>query len=135
MKLPITENTPFIRTDFSNNKIWEEIKMIIKTPSEEGFLAYISIIEDKTFENIDFLNSIDFRSENCNQAILVIADEITFKQAEITFLVINLLDTQKKSFRVIPSQLWAVENNLSIANMDFEDFYNLDDSEVVFRGF
>ena len=42
---------------------------------------------------------------------------------------------QIKSYRAIPSVIQAIENNLSIANMDFEDFANAVDRDGVFRGF
>jgi hypothetical protein len=32
------------------------------------------------------------------------------------------------------SQIWEVENNLSIANMDFNDFFNAVDKKGVYRG-
>jgi hypothetical protein len=35
----------------------------------------------------------------------------------------------------LPSQIQAIENNLSIANMDFEDFADSVDADGVFRGF
>jgi hypothetical protein len=37
--------------------------------------------------------------------------------------------------RTIPSEMWGIENNLSISNMDFEDFSNVVDEDGVFRGF
>jgi hypothetical protein len=38
-------------------------------------------------------------------------------------------------FRVIPSELWGPENNLSIANLDFDEFANNAGSDGIFRGF
>nr|WP_145084553.1 hypothetical protein [Anatilimnocola aggregata] len=40
-----------------------------------------------------------------------------------------------KTYRVIPSELYAIENNLSIGNMDFDEFANAVDMDSVFRGF
>lgn len=37
-------------------------------------------------------------------------------------LVIDLGEERGRSFRAIPSALQSVENNLSIANLDFVDF-------------
>ena len=39
------------------------------------------------------------------------------------------------TFRCVPSAVQAVENNLSIANMDFEEFAGAVDEDGVFRGF
>ena len=41
----------------------------------------------------------------------------------------------ERTIRVIPSELWSVENNLSLANMDFEEFAAAAGTEGVFRGF
>jgi hypothetical protein len=38
-------------------------------------------------------------------------------------------------FRAIPSTVQSIENNLSIANMDFEEFAESVDADGVFRGF
>jgi hypothetical protein len=40
-----------------------------------------------------------------------------------------------RSFRVMPAALWGVENNLAIANMDFEEFAHAVDEDGIFRGF
>lgn len=39
------------------------------------------------------------------------------------------------TFRAIPSTIQSIENNLSIANMDFEDFRTAVGTDGVFRGF
>jgi hypothetical protein len=36
---------------------------------------------------------------------------------------------------VIAPQLWAVENNLNLSNLDWEDFADAVDDDGVFRGF
>jgi len=50
-------------------------------------------------------------------------------------LVVDLYSDPGRSFRVIPSELWGVENNLSLANIDFEEFADAVDRDGVFRGF
>jgi hypothetical protein len=43
--------------------------------------------------------------------------------------------TDIKTFRAIPSTIQSIENNLSIANMDFEEFAHSVDVDGVFRSF
>jgi hypothetical protein len=38
-------------------------------------------------------------------------------------------------FRCISSELWGVDNNLNISNMDWEDFAGAAGKDGVFRGF
>jgi hypothetical protein len=40
-----------------------------------------------------------------------------------------------RSFRALPSTIQSIENNLTIANMDFEDFRNAVHQDGIFRGF
>jgi hypothetical protein len=46
-----------------------------------------------------------------------------------------LYEEPGRTFRVIPSEMWSVENNLSVANMDFYEFADNVDLDGVFRGF
>lgn len=54
---------------------------------------------------------------------------------ENTILCVDLAEHYGDQFRVVPSELWAVANNLFIVNMEFEDFAKAVDSNGVFRGF
>ena len=39
-----------------------------------------------------------------------------------------------RTFRVIPSKMWSVENNLSMANADWEDFMDYVEADGIYRG-
>jgi len=58
---------------------------------------------------------------------------MTLSAAEHLVLCISLHG--EGSFRVPPNELWSVENNLSLANMDFEEFAEAVDTDGVYRGF
>ncbi len=45
------------------------------------------------------------------------------------------IDMPHDIFRVIPEALWSAENNLSIANMGFEEFVEATGAEGIYRGF
>jgi hypothetical protein len=47
----------------------------------------------------------------------------------------DLCNRRGRTFRAIPSQIQGIENNLSIANMDFYEFADWVDEDGVFRGF
>jgi len=54
--------------------------------------------------------------------------------------VVNLYDYRAgprsgDTFRVIPSEMWSVQNNLSLANMDWAEFADSTDEDGIFRGF
>jgi hypothetical protein len=56
-------------------------------------------------------------------------------QGEHLLLVVDLYAERGREFRAEPSQIQGIENNLSIANMDFAEFADNCDPEGVFRGF
>ena len=56
-------------------------------------------------------------------------------QPDHPVLVVDLSEEAGRTFRVIPSEAWGVENNLRLANMDFADFADAVDDGGVFRGF
>ena len=66
---------------------------------------------------------------------MFVVDKITLSHPDNPILVIDLIGEPGRTFRVIPSAMWGVENNLSIANMDFADFADHTDSDGIFRDF
>jgi hypothetical protein len=53
-------------------------------------------------------------------------------QPEHPLLVVDLL--KERGRRAVASQVPSIDNNLSISNMDFEEFAELVDDAGVFRG-
>jgi hypothetical protein len=47
----------------------------------------------------------------------------------------DLYDERGRTFRTIPSEVCAIQNNLSIYNLDFADFADAVDNDGIFRGF
>ena len=133
-RLPNLEDTLLVRTDFSDDFLWNKICEEINNPEAE-YNAYVEFINDKEFDNLSSEEIILRLPKNFEHVILLIADSDTFKNSEHTILCIDLYDEIGKKFRVIISELWSVENNLSIANMDFCDFFNATDNDNIFRGF
>jgi len=129
------KNPPFIRTDFSDEKAWRELLAAVRVESEDGFLANISVVDYPLFDGIaadDLAQSVEKREPH--HAVMFIADQLTLTHADRPILCIPPSQPQK-AFRVIPSQLWGVENNLTLANMDWEDFSGCVDADGIFRGF
>jgi len=66
---------------------------------------------------------------------MFVVDHTTMTHEEHPVVVLDLWREPGRTFRVIPSQVWSVENNLSIANMDFFEFANNVGDDGIFRGF
>ena len=128
-----TEYTPLVRTDFSSPSAWRDVVDAVSRDWEDGFRAQISIVDDPAYdgwtaERLAGLPRAKYPT------ILLVADGVTMTHPERLVLCLELPSAQK-SFRVVLPQLWSVENNLSLANLDFDDFAGAVDGEGVYRGF
>jgi hypothetical protein len=135
--LPDTPEALVLRTDFSDDATWRAVCEASSAPSPgDGFLANLTFVEDRAFEAAavaDLLAAAAAASQY--RTFMFVADGVTMREAEHPVLVIVLADQPGRSFRVIPSEMWSVENNLSLANMDFDEFADAVDAAGIFRGF
>lgn len=134
LHIPRTSNTPFVRTDFSSEPIWQQIVDAVGRESPDGFRAYISIVNDAALSGADAGELIRLAARDAAHRLLLVADSTTMSHDERPILCIDLLSAES-TIRVVPSALWSIENNLSLANMDFEDFAEATDHDGIFRGF
>ncbi len=132
----VTSNAPLIRTDFTNNVVWQKIVDATAVASREGFLPSLSIVNDRNFSGTSAEHLAALVSKASEYAVLFVVDQMTIAHYDHPILCIKLPDPgPRKSIRVTPAELWCVENNLSLANMDFQDFANAADADGIFRGF
>jgi len=134
MHLPTGPATPLIRTDFSDDEIWQRIVGAATQSSPDGFKANLTVVDDRAFENAESDQLAALAESTTEHALLVVADDETMKNPELALLCLDPLQPGGV-FRVVPEHLWSVESNVSIANMDFSDFASAADPDGVFRGF
>jgi hypothetical protein len=135
--LPRLNSSLLIRTDFSNGDAWQKISDEARRENEDGFRAYLEPVSDPAFDGLTWEAVRAAVPANENGArVLFIADNVTLILPDRPLLVVDLqADTGGPPFRCIPPELWGVENNLNIANIDWEDFASAVDESGVFRGF
>jgi hypothetical protein len=131
---PDSEYPLLIRTDFSSNTAWETIKTKVTSPDNE-YEAVITFIDDRRFESLALEQLPSFETEQDKHDFVFIADSLSMHDKENTILCVDLAEDYGKSFRVIPSMLWAVANNLFITNMEFNEFAKAVDVNGIFKGF
>jgi hypothetical protein len=68
-------------------------------------------------------------------AVLFVAGSRALTSPDHPILIVDLRPTDEPPFRCIPSELWGVDNNLNLANMDWREFVAAVDDDGVFRGF
>jgi hypothetical protein len=65
----------------------------------------------------------------------MIVDDVAVRSPGHPILVVDLWREPGREFRAVPAAVQSIENNLSIANMDFAEFADAVDEDGVFRGF
>ena len=133
-RLPDTTDALVLRTDFSNEVAWADTWRAIESPSS-GFKAYVEFVSDSEFENATVDELVYANASSNYRSYMFVVDSVTLTNPEQPVLVIDLVDEPGRTFRVIPSEMWGVENNLSIANLDFAEFAESADDDGIFRGF
>ena len=133
-QIPETEDSLVLRTDFSNSKAWQSVCASIEKPVGE-FRAYVDFIDDPQYDKLSPEQILSLIPENSDRTFIFIVDDVTITHKEHPVLVLDLYDEPGRTFRVIPSEMWSVENNLSISNMDFEEFADEVDEDGILRGF
>jgi hypothetical protein len=132
--IPRTEHAAVIRTDFSDDAAWKAVCEAIVKPAS-GFRAYVDFISDPAFSGLDVEKLLASVPEKYRHSFLFVVDGMALTHPEHPILVVDLYGERGRAFRVIPSEMWGIENNLSIANMDFFEFADAVDRDGIFRGF
>ena len=135
LELPASDQTLLLRSDYSDQPAWVEFCRLVQAPYEEGFRAYVTFIDNPVLSGRALEELIAVAESSGYQSFFLVADHEAVSNPEHPILAIDLHEQRGRAFRVIPAQLWAVENNLSLANMEFSSFADAADSDGVFRGF
>jgi hypothetical protein len=133
--LPATDAALLLRTDFSSDAEWAALCEAVQKPSDEGFAAMVACVSDVAYDGLTVDQMVALTPADGGRGFAFIADQTTFSTAERPVLVVDLYDKPGRTFRVIPREMWGVENNLSLANMDYDEFADSVDRDGIFRGF
>jgi hypothetical protein len=132
--LPDSNDALVVRIDFSDDAAWARVRTEIEAPAGE-FRAYVSFVSDPAFAGLSISALTSIAQRGPYRSFMFIVDRLSLTEPEHPILVLDLADKPGRTFRVVPREIWGVENNLSIANMDFEEFADSADADGVFRGF
>ncbi|MFK4546505.1 hypothetical protein RKD29_006101 [Streptomyces tendae] len=134
-QLPCALEALVVRTDFSTDSAWDAVREALSSPSEDGFLPNVALVDDRQYEGLAPGQVRDLIPAGYQHPLVVLADSATVASAERPLLVADLRAERRCWVRVAAAQLWSIENNLSGANMDFDEFAHAVDDDGVFRGF
>jgi hypothetical protein len=128
-------DSALVRTDYSDQAAWSSLISAVRAETDDGFRAFLDVIEDRDFDGLDAAAVRASVTEEYEDSFLIVADHAAMAEPDHALLVIDLLDEPGRSFRAIPAAIQAIQNHLSIANMDFSDFADSVDADGVFRSF
>jgi len=142
IELPEIMIVPVLRTDFGDDRAWRVLKDELMLPTPEGS-GYVATVE--FFDRPDLSGFSPARLEaevprrypsSCEYCFLIVVDRLAISDPEHPVLLIDLNENEPEPFfRAVPREISAIEVNLSIGHMAFDDFARNADPDGVFRGF
>ncbi|MCZ4499551.1 MAG: hypothetical protein JWQ74_2104 [Marmoricola sp.] len=131
---------PFVRTDFSDDDGWARV--VAAATATQGldaeepgdFEANIEPISDPQYDGLSPAALADGAPEDYIGFVFLV-DATSYASDELTVVVVDLDEEPGRSFRTVVGEVSAIEANLSLANMDFEDWADSVDGDGVFRAF
>ncbi len=122
-----------MRTGFGNPGRWDAMCAQIATENADGFRAYVQLVDaDRWLGELPETVTAAAKSGPAAAAVLFIADDVALNTEGFAVIAIDLVGPGTP-FRVSAAALWAVENNLNLANLSWEDFEDDLDDDGVFR--
>jgi hypothetical protein len=101
------------------------------TPNEDDFLANVHFVDDPSHRE---LTAEQLAALAPAESLLIVADRAAVTSPGKPLLVIHLTEQGTDELRLIAEELWSIENNISLGNMDWESFADSVDHDGVFRG-
>lgn len=132
MSLPTSENGLLIRTDFSDRTAWDKLIAAAREPGD--ILFNMEVVDDRANSDMTVEQLMAALPEDYPHSFIVVADNVAISQPDHPLLVVDLLEERGRQFRAIAAMIFHIDNNLSIANMGFDEFAELVDEGGVFRG-
>ncbi|MDP9310654.1 MAG: hypothetical protein M3R24_07155 [Chloroflexota bacterium] len=124
-----------LRTDFSNDAAWEAICAAILAPDAEfGLEANVTCLSDSAYTGLT-TEQVTRLAPKGPLCFMFIVDQIALTHPEHPILVVDLNREPGQTFRTLPSEVWSIEANLSLANIDFFEYADSVDHDGIFRGY
>ena len=117
---------------FTHPDEWARLSQAATNPTPKGYQASLVIVDDVDNDGAQWRDIIAVLRR---LPVAFIADVTAMTEPGFPVLVIDSWqEPPREPFRCTAAELVSVENNLSIFNMDWEDFAGCVESDGVFRG-
>ncbi|MDR1186692.1 MAG: hypothetical protein LBK95_04450 [Bifidobacteriaceae bacterium] len=133
--LPPSEDSLLIRTDFEDDSAWLELRAEVEEENADGFAAYVEAVDDRAWAGVPWTElQRAVMAEAPHAEVLFAADSQAFT-SDYPIQVVDLSGDGREPFRCAARELWGVDNNLNLANMDWDEFADAVGPDGVFHGF
>lgn len=150
------EETPLVRTDFTDDSAWQSVLAAVMTPVDfggvpGGYVPRVVAVDASEFDGATGAGlGESFAPTEEVYGYVLLADSRSMNEAaaagEVTlgYVDLSVVDAEQaelmdsflgRTFRCAASAVASAESNLSISNMDFQEFADGVGSDGVFRGF
>ena len=124
-----------LRTDFSDDAVWEEVQAVIDGAHEYRQATYASDSRHAGASVQALIDADADAGEAEKLTSVFLADAETMADPEHALLAVDLYDEPGRTFRVPPRWFADISANLCLANMDFYEFADALDASGTYRGF
>jgi hypothetical protein len=135
LPIPPINLSLFLRADFTDDDAWISLCDLAQGPTVDGFEAGLFCVSDREYDGLSAAALARMAADESELTFAFLADAVTINDEEHPIVVVDLWDEPGRTFRVIPAEMASVQNNLEIANMDFDEFAAAVGEDGVFRGF
>jgi hypothetical protein len=130
--LPESEVYLLVRTYFGDDQAWAALRKLIEEGSDDEFYANVEYVDDHQFDGFspEALEAIHPHRSN-EWDVMYVADQRSLSEPAHPLLVVRVGSSEDLPFRCRADLLYEVDANLSLANLDWDDFRDdLDESGV-----
>jgi hypothetical protein len=133
--LPKSDIYLLVRTYFGDDAGWDALKALIDEGSEEGFFANAQYVDDRQFDGFSSKALEDAHPHrDSGWDVMYVADEQAITHPAHPLLLVRVGSTEELPFRCRADALYEVDANLSLANLDWDDFRGQVDASGVYGG-
>ena len=132
---PPPSMAPFVRTDRSDDAAWTRVRDLATAEypwdddddDDEKATAELTPVDHPRYEGLGPDQLVELVSPDAGWPVLFVADAVTMSSPEHHVLVVAAWGDERGDwFRATPRELFGIEANLSLGNMDWADFAGSD---------
>ena len=125
--LPKGDSALLIRADFTSDAsdaLWQAIVDAATRETPDGFAANLAVVDDPYWSGASAEAIFAWHARDKVRVVAFVFDAAAASDKEQRALLCIDLASKKKlrTIRVLPKEVWSVENNLSLGNMEWRDF-------------